>query len=78
MLLVPRHKNGSVLRTTAKQGVHANAAFPSDAVSPSTGKSSGKTREDVERSGAKSLSYGRMRGKVAIQFYGAPQMKRPT
>jgi hypothetical protein len=78
MLLVPGHKNGSVLRTTAKQGVHANAVFPSDAVSPSTGNSSGKTREDVERSGAKSSSYGRMRGKVAIQFYGAPQMKRPT
>ncbi len=50
-----------------------------DAVSPSTGKSSGQTREDLERRGAEMCLLGlRMDArKVAIRFCGAPQTKRP-
>ena len=61
MLLVPGHENSSVLQTTAKQGVRANAerARYADAVSPSTGKSSGQTREDLEQRGAKMCLLGR-------------------
>ena len=34
MLLVPGHENSSVLQTTAKQGVRANAVFPGGTLTP--------------------------------------------
>jgi NAD(P)-dependent dehydrogenase (short-subunit alcohol dehydrogenase family) len=34
MLLVPGHENSSVLQTTAKQGVRANAVFPGGRLTP--------------------------------------------
>jgi NAD(P)-dependent dehydrogenase (short-subunit alcohol dehydrogenase family) len=83
MLLVPGHENSSVLQTTAKQGVRANAVFPGGTLTPFHLRPANLQDKlaKISNEGARKCACsadGRMRGKSPIRFYGSPQMKHLT